>query len=71
MVLNIILLLFVNYLKDFLWFTDCLTIGVLITSMNHGHTNDLILDFSNNNIYIYILLGFIELQDGGFYGSVC
>ena len=33
MVFNVILLLFVNHLKDFLWFTDCLTIGIIHETM--------------------------------------
>ena len=39
MVFNVILLLFVNHLKDFLWFTDCLTIGIIHETM------DLSLDY--------------------------
>ena len=41
MVFNVILLLFANHLKDFLWLTDCLVIGVLIHPWNHGRTNEL------------------------------
>ena len=33
MVFNVILLLFVNHLKDFLSFTDCLTIGIIHEAM--------------------------------------
>ena len=51
MVFNVILVVFVNHLEYFLWFTDCLTIGVkLITyPWNHGRTNDWSFYFFNNN----------------------
>ena len=54
-VFNVILRLFVNHLKDFLWFTDCLTIGVLIHPWSHGRINDLSLDFFNNSRTVVII----------------
>ena len=50
-------LLFVNHLKKyFLWFTDCLTIAVLIHPWNHGGINDFSLDLFNNSIYDVIII---------------
>ena len=48
---NVILLLFVNHLKDF---CDLQTAWRLVLHpWNHGRTNDLSFDFFNNDIYIY------------------
>ena len=52
MVFNVILLLFVNHLKDFLWFTDCLTIGIIHETMVVHMT--WVWTFFNNYIYIFI-----------------
>ena len=52
MVFDVIPLLFVNPLKNFLWFTDCLTIGVIHETMVvHMYW---VWTFFNNYIYIYM-----------------
>ena len=56
MVFNVIILLYVNNSKHFLWFTNCLMIGVLIHPWNHGRTNALSLDIFNNSIYMYVYM---------------
>ena len=57
MVFNVIILLFVNHLKDFLWFTDCLTIGIIHETMVVQMT--WVWTFFNNyytHTYIYIYI---------------
>ena len=46
--------LFVNHLKGFLWFTDCLTIGIIHETMVVHMTWD--WTFFNNYIYIYVYI---------------
>ena len=49
---NLILPLFLNHLKVFLWFTDCLTIGIIHETMIAHMT--WVWSFFNNYIYIYV-----------------
>ena len=58
-VFNVIYLLFVNHLKDFfffLWFTDCLMIGVSIHPWNHGRKHDLSWTLSATVVIIMCVL---------------